>query len=520
MTDEKESTGVPDYLPGPNVPSSTVPWWQQPKLRQLYLMMIILFMASTSLGYDASLLNGLQTMDTWAAYFNDPKGSRLGLFGALPGIGTFTVFLIAPYIADGLGRRTGTAIGCAVIVLGALIQAFPPQSNPDPMYLAGRIIVGVGSGICNGACPLLITEVAHPDHRGKITTIYNTLWYLGAIVAAWSTFGTLENLSGDVQWRIPTVLQAAMPGIQLLFIWFLPESPRWLISKGKLDKALKVLTTYHGNGNADDEFVKWEFAEIRETLRLEQEAASTGWKELVRTRGNRKRCLLIILTAIFSQCSGNGLVSYYLSQVLNTIGFEEPTEQALINGGLTIWCFVVSLTAAFLVDRFGRKTLFMFAGVGMLISFSIWTACSAVYDKTGSPAAGRAVLAMIFLFYGTAGAAWPGLTVAYTVEILPFNIRAKGLTLCTCVAALAGIYNQYVNPLGLDALGWRFYFVYIAILVVECVVIWFYFVETQGPTLEEIAVLFDGDDAPAGRARVGGEKTDQAVSYHEETLAR
>ncbi|KAJ0355405.1 hypothetical protein COL922a_014703, partial [Colletotrichum nupharicola] len=122
------------------------------------------------------------------------------------------------------------------------------------MYLAGCILVGIGSGICNGACPLLITEVAHPDHRGKITTIYNTLWYLGAIVAAWSAFGTLENLTGDLQWRIPTALQAAMPGIQLAAIWLLPESPRWLISKGKLEQARNVLVKYHGNGDENDAF--------------------------------------------------------------------------------------------------------------------------------------------------------------------------------------------------------------------------------------------------------------------------
>ncbi|RDW86084.1 sugar porter family MFS transporter [Aspergillus mulundensis] len=519
----KTTTDVLPVEGARDVTSNPLPWYQQPKLRQLYLKMVILFLASTSLGYDASLLNGLQTMDSWAHYFDNPTGSRLGLFGALPGIGTFAVFLIAPYLSDGLGRRLGTAIGSAVIVLGALIQSFPPTSNPnrDAMYLAGRIIVGIGSGICNGACPLLITEVAHPDHRGKITTIYNTLWYLGAIVAAWSAFGTLENLSGNVQWQLPTALQALMPAIQLIGIWTLPESPRWLISKGKLDKARAVLTKYHGNGDENDAFVRWEFAEIRETLRMEQEAASTGWTELIRTKGNRKRCLLIILTAIFSQCSGNGLVSYYLSQVLNTIGFTDSKTQAEINGGLTIWCFLVSLAAAFLVDRFGRKTLFLFAGVGMLISFSVWTACSAVYSRTESAPAGRAVLAMIFLFYGTAGAAWPGLTVAYTVEILPFNVRAKGLTLCTCVAALAGIYNQYVNPLGLEALQWKFYVVYVAVLVVECVVIWFYFVETRGPTLEEIAVLFDGQDAPASMAAEKAEKaerTEQPESYHEEAI--
>jgi MFS family permease len=146
----------------------------------------------------------------------------------------------------------------------------------------------------------------------------------------------------------------------------------------------------------------------------------------------------------------------------------------------------------------GRRVLFLFAGLGMLISFTIWTACSAVYARTGSTGAGSAVLAMIFLFYGTAGAAWPGLTVSYTVEILPYHIRAKGLTLCFVFTALSAVFNQYVNPIGLEALQWKFYFVYIAVLVIECLVIYLFYVETKGPTLEEIAILFDGEDSHVG----------------------
>ncbi|KAH8896735.1 general substrate transporter [Thozetella sp. PMI_491] len=491
---------------------SPLPWYKQPNLRQLYFMMVFLFLGSTTLGYDGSLLNGLQTMTSWQDFFNHPTGSRLGIFGAIPGFGGLFVLLFAPYIADGLGRKVGTAIGCVCVILGALLQAFAPASNPDAMYLIGRFIMGFGSNISNGTCPLLITEVAHPRHRGKVTTLYNTLWYLGAIVAAWTCFGTLYNETGDIQWRLPTGLQCLMPGIQLFAVWFLPESPRWLISKGKKEQARKVLTKYHGNGDEHDEFVAWEYAEIENTLALEKEmSASNGWVELVRTKGNRKRCALIIATAIFSQCSGNGLVSYYLSSVLNTVGIKDPISQAKINGGLTIWCWLVSLLAAFFVDRIGRRVLFLFAGVGMLVAFTIWTACSAVYANTGSSAAGSAVIAMIFLFYGVAGAAWPGLTVSYTVEILPFNIRAKGLTLCFCFTALSGVFNQYVNPLGLESLSWRFYFVYIAVLVIECLVIFFFFVETRGPTLEEIAVLFDGQESAAGIASLEAREKTSAL---------
>lgn len=101
-----------------------------------------------------------------------------------------------------------------------------------------------------------------------------------------------------------------------------------------------------------------------------------------------------------------------------------------------------------------------------------------------------------------AGLAWPGLTVSYTVEILPFNIRAKGLTLCFVGTSLAGVFNQYVNPIGIDALGWKFYIVYVVVLVIECLVIYYFYVETKGPTLEEIAILFDGEDANVAGANV------------------
>lgn len=123
---------------------------------------------------------------------------------------------------------------------------------------------------------------------------------------------------------------------------------------------------------------------------------------------------------------------------------------------------------------------------------------------------------MIFLFYGVAGFAWPGLTVAYCAEILPFNIRARGLAVNFALTALASVFNQYVNPIGLKELQWRFYFVYIAILVIECLCIWFLFVETKGPTLEEIAELFDGEHANIAKVPMDHKKIEEANSHHVE----
>ena len=137
--------------------------------------------------------------------------------------------------------------------------------------------------------------------------------------------------------------------------------------------------------------------------------------------------------------------------------------------------------------------LFLLSAVGMLIFFTIWTACSAVYTNTGNSSAGTAVLVFIFLFYGTSGIAWPGLAVAYTVEICPYRIRAKALTFGFFIIGISAIFNQYVNPIGIKSIGWKFYIVYIVMLTFEVVMIYFFFIETKGLTLEEVAKLFDKD---------------------------
>ncbi|TLS25516.1 hypothetical protein PpBr36_06871 [Pyricularia pennisetigena] len=501
--------GVAGHGQGLEVPEVT--WYKEPGLRRLYALMPILMLGSTINGYDGSLLNGLQTMEPWRTYFGNPSGSTLGLYTAVMNIGGVTALLFAAVIADTLGRRWGVSIGLVAVLVGTVMQAVPGVN--EGLFIGGRFLVGLGSNVSQGSAPLLIVELAHPQHRGKLTTMYNTLWYVGSIVAAWTVFGTI-NYTSDLAWRIPVAVQAAMPVVQLIGIWFVPESPRWLCSKDRPDEAFQTLVKYHANGNASDTFVQAEFHEIQHTIRLEKETAS-GWATLLATPGNRKRMLLVALVAFFSQCSGNGLVSYYLHSILLSVGITKSYDQSLINGGLQIWSFLVAIGfSVFLVDRLGRKTLFMIAGVGMLVTFSVWTGCSAYYANSGSKEAGSAVIAMIFLFYGVAGFAWPGLTVSYIAEILPYNIRAKGMSVGFAISAISSVFNQYVNPIGLEALQWRYYFFYIAILVCEVLAIWFIFVETKGPTLEEIAELFDGADAKVAKGGSTQTKLEQAKVDH------
>jgi MFS family permease len=247
-------------------------------------------------------------------------------------------------------------------------------------------------------------------------------------VAAWLTFGT-NYIQNDWSWRIPSIGQALPSVIQIIFVWFVPESPRFEISKGRVESALKILADVHAQGDQDDEVVQLELREIRETIQLEQQYENTGWTELWRTKGNRHRLVILVTAGFFSQWSGNGLVSYYIHIILTDIGYTNSVDQNLINGCLQILNLIVALGMCFFVDKIGRRKLFLVSTAGMLLAFIVWTICSAQYDINGTAAAARAVVAMIYIYYVFYNMAWSGLLISYTVEILPYSIRAKGMTI-------------------------------------------------------------------------------------------
>lgn len=294
------------------------------------------------------------------------------------------------------------------------------------------------------------------------------------------------------------MVQALPSCIQLIAIWLVPESPRYLIAKGKNEKALNILGKAHAQGNIEDELVQIEYREIRETLQLEKEFEQNGWIQLFSTKGNRHRLVILISLGFFSQWSGNGLVSYYMTDVLKGAGITNQKLQLEINGILNIINFLTAVTMCFFIDKFGRRPLFLFATAGMCAAFCVWTICAAQYVKTKVSSAANAEIAFIFIYYVFYNCAWSGLLVGYAVEILPYKLRAKGLTLMFLAVDLALFFNSYVNPVALGALGWKYYIVYDVWLFIELVVVYFFYIETRNTPLEEIVKFFDGEQALLG----------------------
>jgi len=236
--------------------------------------------------------------------------------------------------------------------MGVAIQT---GSQNFGMFIASRFLIGFGVAIASLACPILITELAFPTHRAGVTSLYNSSWYLGSIIAGWSTYGTFR-IPSTWAWRIPSVLQALCPIIQLTFIWFIPESPRWLVDRGRDEEAIHVIRKHHCGGNGDDPLIEFEYQEIKEALRLEKEAKnSSTYLSLFKTKGNLKRMRVIIALAFFSQWSGNGIVSYYLTKVLNGIGITGQGEQLLINGILQIYNYGTAIIVSCVAQYMGRS---------------------------------------------------------------------------------------------------------------------------------------------------------------------
>ncbi|KZL66990.1 hexose transporter protein (Lactose permease) [Colletotrichum tofieldiae] len=472
---------------------TTESWWRVPHLVKLNLLLFVPFLTSYVGGFDGSMLNGVQTLTHWQEYFDHPRGAMLGLLVNMQVIGGVVSLPLAPFIADKFGRRHPTFLGSIIIIAGALVQGLASKLG---MFIAGRFFIGLGGGFVSTAAPPLIGELAYPTHRPIITAIYNTTWYTGAIVAAWSTYGTFK-LESNWSWRIPSMLQATVSVFQLCLIYFVPESPRWLIANGRTPEATRILSKYHSGTEQPTELVQLQVAEITGAIEFERSLESASYLQFIRTKGNRHRLFVVFSFGFIIQWCGNQLISSYIALVLTDIGITDPETQNLINGGLQIFNWVVAVGSGLLVDRLGRRFLLLTSLIGMLIAFTIWTILAALNQQrpNGSKGLGIGVVVMVFVFFAFYNFAMMPLPIAYVLEVLPYTLRAKGLTVFNLAQFCSGIFNGFVNPVALEHLRWKYYIVFVCALLLWIGIIYFTYPETCGMTLEEVSQVFDGREA-------------------------
>ncbi|KAM0277047.1 hypothetical protein ACHAQH_006117 [Verticillium albo-atrum] len=503
----KAETGAADPIITRISEEDKVSWYRKPNLRYLYLMLFPTCMGiELTSGFDSQMINALQMVDAWKEYFGYPAGALQGIIAAAYSLGAILSLPFIPYVNDRWGRRWSIFGGSTVMIIGAILQGF---SRHVGMYIVARLILGFGIPTCIVSGSSLIGELSYPKERPVLTSLFNVAFFVGQIMAAGITFGT-NTIGSDYAWRIPSWLQICPSLLQITFVFFLPESPRWLIVNDRVDEARDILIKYHAEGDSDSEFVRAEMAQIQTTIRIEMDAAKMSWMDILATAGNRRRALVTMFLGLFTQWSGNTLISYYLGTILEKIGWTDTQDMQRVNLGIAGWSLICGTTVALLVRRFRRRVMYMTCVISLLCVYIAWTvsmerAIHANENNYSNNAASTATLFWIFAYSPAYNIGYNALTYTYLVELWPYALRSRGIAFFQLFGRLASFFTTFVNPIGMDNASWKYLIFYCCWLAFEVVFVWFLFPETAGRTLEELAFLFE-DKHLAENANMAVEK--------------
>ncbi|KYG13808.1 hypothetical protein FVEG_14129 [Fusarium verticillioides 7600] len=453
-TSRKAQTGAADPLIQQIADKDRVPWYNKPNLRYLYLM---LFQT-----YFADRLNGEFT------------GELKGIIAAAYSLGAMLSLPLIGIINDKLGRRWSIFGGSAIMVMGSIIQGFSVNAG---MYIAARILLGFGIPACIVSGSSLIGELSYPKERAYLTCLFNHCWKYGVEDSILAADGTFVGPDG-------------------IIIFFIPESPRWLIAKDRNEEAYDILAKYHAEGNRDSNFVKAEFAHMQTIIQLEMEHSSKSHMDLIRTAGMRRRTLITAGLGLFTQWSGNTLISYYLNDILEMIGRNSSIFKQQINVALSCWSLVCGVVIVLTCVRLKRVTAAYMCTISMLVIYVAWTvtmerATAAINAGRRKNGAAVAVLFLIFAYKPAYQIFYNALTYTYLVEIWPYAERSRGIALQQFFSRGASFATTFINPIGLENVGWKYFISYCIILALEIAFVYFFFAETSGRTLEELTFLFE-----------------------------
>lgn len=325
-----------------------------------------------------------------------------------------------------------------------------------------------------------------------MTALYNCGWFGGSIPAAAITLGT-QKINSDLSWRLPLIFQCVPAAIVICVVWFLPESPRWLIANSRDVEAKAFLTRFHGNGDPNHPVVELELQEFKEGIMVDgADKRPWDYSELFKTRNARWRSLMVILMGVFGQFSGNGL-GYFNTQIYAAVGYDNYM-QFVLNLVSSIVSCLAALVGVSVADRMSRRKILIAGTIASAIFLGINGGLSAKWaqmpadNKTIS--VGQGAVAAYFLFNIVYSFAYTPLQALYPVECLQTTARAKGMSMYGVVVNLFGFINQFAGPIALKNIQYKYVFIFVGWDLVEALLWYLLGVETVGRSLEELEEIF------------------------------
>ncbi|KAF3137221.1 hypothetical protein TWF703_005143 [Orbilia oligospora] len=463
-------------------------------------------------GYDSGIITSTISLPHFIDYFDAPSATVTGgIVSAFQGgaiLGTIWNMLFA----NKLGRKQTIFWGSVVSCIGCALQAGAVKMS---MLIIGRFIAGAAIGMLTSTIPMYAAELAEAKHRGSLSGLLQ--WFLswGFLVAQWLGYGC-SFVDNHFQWRFPLAFQI-VPGLILISgIWFLTESPRWLVEKDRFDEARQVLQRLRSDGTNDDE-IDLEFREIRDVIAADRAAGDTSWKKIITKPSWRKRLILGCGVQAFGPLSGINVINYYGPQIYRILDIQNQTALMIIgiSGALSIVYCTIGLL---LLDRFGRIKPLIISACGLAAALVV-NAAQAQHLDPFNRAQARSMVAMNFifsLFYTPLGI----ISWVYPAEIFPVEVRALGNAITTFTNWTLNLIFAQFSPTALNHIGFRYFYVFFVFNVIALICYSLFYPETKGKTLEQMDELF-GDQLiphamndPEG-ARIAMEKDAVMVSHVE-----
>jgi len=459
---------------------------------QLYAISIIGFCCSTSNGFDSSLFGALLANGSFKAFFAvGSVGLQAGIVSSMNQIGAVVSLPFVGPALDTFGRRVGMFIGASIIIIGVIIQGTCIHTHSVGQFMAGRFFMGMGINIIAAAGPVYVVEISHPAYRGVVTALYNVFWPVGALVASSACRGTIE-WGNNASWILPIWLQMMFPGFVWLCAFWMPESPRWNYTRGNTEAAKAFLTKWHGCGNPESEWVKLQMWEYEAYLELE--GADKRWwdyRALFRNRSSVYRLMSNCTVSLFGQWAGNGVVTYFLIGVLTTAGVKDPVIQSDLQAAMNAVQCIFAFLGSTMVDKWGRRPLLFWVNIGCALCWVGVVTGAGVQSSKHDKASSAATVAMIYLFQVVYSVGWTPMQALYPVEVLSFEMRAKGMAFSGLFVNIGTLVNQFGFPVALQNIKWKTYIVFMVWCVVQAIIVYFFIPETKNRTLEELDAIFN-----------------------------
>ncbi|KAF2998367.1 hypothetical protein E8E14_005582 [Neopestalotiopsis sp. 37M] len=447
----------------------------------LFFAVFVAFCCACANGYDGSLMTAIIAMDHFQATFDTKSvGSKIAVMYSLYTVGSMVAAPFAAILSDRFGRRKAMFLGAIVIIVGAVIVA---TSSTVAQFVVGRFVLGMGIQVMTVAAPAYAVEISPPHWRGRCTGFYNTGWFGGSIPAAAITFGC-NSIRNNYQWRIPLILQGFACVIVIAAVRFIPESPRWLMANGKEEQARDFLIKYHGNGDPNSRLVLLELEEMKDGIRQDGiDKTNFNYRPLFFSHSGRWRMAQVLMISIFGQFSGNGL-GYFNTVIFEQLGITTSSAQLGYNLLNSVLSAIGALSAVALTDRMPRRKVLVIGTFGL----------SAAINEQGEniiTSYAQGGLAAYFLFNIIFSFTYTPLQAVVVTEALETTIRAKGLAASGVIVSAMGFINQFAGPIALGNIGYRYIYVFVGWDVIESIIWYFFGVEAQGRTLEELAWVYD-----------------------------